>query len=110
MTPALDTSKTVIPVIFDEDNIVHQPGKDSLPRIEENPIIDDFPEDDIVTVDIKDKNTIQKEEPYKIITNAAGNLLNRDVSFTRNLNTESKEYVAYQFKIGKFGFERKKSK
>ena len=51
---------------------------------------------------------IVTEEPYKIVTNAASNVTNREVYFTRDRNTATNEYVAYGFKIGNFEFERKK--
>lgn len=53
--------------------------------------------------------SIRKEEPYKIVTDAAANLVNRDVKFTRDRNLATDDYVAYSFKVGNFGFEYKKS-
>lgn len=52
----------------------------------------------------------EMEEPYKLVTNAASNLINRDVSFTREKDKATDDYVAYSFKLGKFEFERKKAK
>ena len=54
--------------------------------------------------------SVKTEEPYKVVTNAASNLVNRDVSFTRDRDVKSNDYVAYSFKVGKFEFERKKSR
>ncbi|NOQ70912.1 MAG: hypothetical protein GQ574_02860 [Crocinitomix sp.] len=54
--------------------------------------------------------SVTTEEPYKIVTDAASNLMNRDVKFTRDRSTASNDYVAYGFKLGKFEFERKKSR
>lgn len=53
--------------------------------------------------------SIRKEEPYKIVTDAAANLVNKDVKFTRDRNVATDDYVAYSFKLGNFGFEHKKS-
>lgn len=53
-------------------------------------------------------NTV--EQPYRLITNAASDLINREVSFTREKDNATENYVAYGFKLGKFEFERKKSK
>ncbi len=52
---------------------------------------------------------IRKEEPYKIVTDAAANLVNKDVKFTRERNVAKNDYVAYSFKVGNFEFEHKKS-
>lgn len=54
--------------------------------------------------------TVKTEEPYKLVTDAASNLVNKDVKFTRDRNVKSNDYVAYSFKVGKFEFERKKSR
>ncbi|WP_066758595.1 hypothetical protein [Crocinitomix algicola] len=53
---------------------------------------------------------IRKEEPYKLLTQAAGDVVNREVKFTRDKDIESDTYVAYSFSFGKFEFERKKSR
>ncbi len=53
--------------------------------------------------------SIVTEEPYKLVTDAAGNFTNRDINFTREKNVATNEYVAFGFKIGNFEFERKKS-
>ena len=53
--------------------------------------------------------SIRKEEPYKIVTEAASNLVNKEVEFTRDRNINTNNYVAYSFKLGNFGFEHKKS-
>ncbi len=81
----------------DENNIVL--NTDTIPaKI-------DFNED----LNISEVRTVE-EQPIKIVTDAAGNLFNRDISFKREKNLESEEYVAYSVNIGKFQFERKKSK
>jgi hypothetical protein len=66
---------------------------------------EDVKEDDIAVV-----NTLKTEQPYKLITDAASDVINRDVYFTRQKDIVSNEYVAYQFKLGNFEFERKKSR
>ena len=54
-------------------------------------------------------NTIRKEEPFRIVTDAASNVVNRNIQFTRDKDVTANEYVAYSFKVGSFEFERKKS-
>jgi hypothetical protein len=54
--------------------------------------------------------TIQSEQPYKVFTDVAGDVIRRDVSFMRDKNMETSEYVGFRFKIGNFEFERKKAK
>ncbi|MFT5821589.1 MAG: hypothetical protein ACI8ZM_002842 [Crocinitomix sp.] len=76
--------------------------------VEESPapiILDEIGEDPAVVL-----ASVTTEEPYKIVTDAASNLMNRDVKFTRDRNVASNDYVAYGFKLGKFEFERKKSR
>jgi hypothetical protein len=93
-----------------DDQISHQPtDKDTvqIKVIDKNN--DPFEEEDIVLVE-NVKGSVVEEEPFRIITNAAGNLMNRDIHYVRNLNTETDQYVAHHFKIGKFEFERKKAK
>lgn len=53
---------------------------------------------------------IKREEPYKIVTDFAGDIVNRDIEFTRDKDVTSNDYVSYGFKVGKFEFERKRSK
>lgn len=53
--------------------------------------------------------TIRHEEPYKIVTDAASNLVNKEVKFTRDRDMVTSNYVAYSFKLGSFGFEHKKA-
>lgn len=52
--------------------------------------------------------SIVTEEPYKLVTDVAGNVTNREINFTRDKNVATNEYVAFGFKIGNFEFERKK--
>ena len=66
-----------------------------------------FKEDDVAIVESK-KDNIVSEEPIKFITNLAGNVFNKDVSYQRDKNTESDQYVAHHFTLGRFEFERKK--
>jgi hypothetical protein len=74
-------------------------------------IIDQHEDDEIAVVaNTTKENQVVTEEPFKVFTNATGNLLNRDVSFTRDRKKESDDYIAYHFKIGRFEFDRKKSK
>jgi hypothetical protein len=54
------------------------------------------------------KGGIVTEEPIKVITNIAGNVFNKDVSYKRDRNTNSNETVSHHVKIGKFEFQRKK--
>ena len=72
-------------------------------KVFESPLVDES-EPDLILASVK------TEEPYKIVTNAASNMINRDIKFTRDRNLESNDYVAYSFKLGNFEFERKKSK
>lgn len=84
---------------MNNDDIVEDERENPTPIIPE--IINEDP--DVVLASVK------TEEPYKIVTNAASNLMNKDVKFTRDRNVVSNDYVAYSFKVGKFEFERKKS-
>ena len=56
------------------------------------------------------ENIIKVEQPYSIVTNTASDITNRDIHFTRSKNTQTNEYVAYEFQLGNFSFERKKSR
>ena len=88
-------------VIFttDDDEIAEDPSN-QVNEHEENATS--------ITEDLADANTV--EQPYRLITNAASDLINREVSFTREKDNATENYVAYGFKLGKFEFERKKSK
>ena len=97
-------SASINPII--EDDIVEEQVIDSVDNEIVLPQID--LQENIAIQEVKNPNKTIEEEPYKIITKAASNVTNRNVSFTRTLNTESDEYVAYHFKIGKFEFDRKK--
>lgn len=103
----VDTAKVIIPNHDLPDDIVEQKVIDtSKTHIEKQ--IPDQVDENIAVIEKADGNKTVEEEPYRIFTNAASNVTNRQVSFTRTLNTESEEYVAYHFKIGKFEFDRKK--
>lgn len=52
---------------------------------------------------------VRTEEPYRIVTDAASNLVNKEIEFTRDRDLSNNNYVAYSFKIGNFGFEHKKA-
>jgi hypothetical protein len=60
--------------------------------------------------DLADFKKYQKEEPYKIVTDFVGNIVNTDINYTKNKDLASNNYVGYGFKIGNFEFERKKTK
>jgi hypothetical protein len=83
----------------DDSDIVDQNPKE-IPAI----VPDEEEEEDVIIASVK------TEEPYKLVTDAASNLVNRDVKFTRDRSVASNDYVAYSFKVGKFEFERKKSR
>ncbi len=88
----------------DRDDVEIVQGPD--PKIEVADTIATEPvyEDDIVTT------TVEREEPLKVFTNMASNLFKREVTFTRDRDTADDEYVAYGFKLGKFEFQRKRSR
>jgi len=64
----------------------------------------------IVESDDVASNTRRTEQPYKLITDLASNVTNREISFSRDKDLASNEYVGYQFKLGNIEFERKKSR
>lgn len=89
---------------INNDEIAHQ---DKIEReIPEEVIYNE----DFSTADDVAENRVKTEEPYKVITNAASDFVNREISFTRDKDLETSNYVAYSFKLGKFEFERKKNK
>ena len=106
--------------VVPENLIVHQEDKkdkdtSGVPLDDDKKIVNNFPKDTLVD-QVQDDLVvyggpqIKSEQPYKIITDAASNFTNQEIYFSRDKNVESNEYVAYQFKLGKFEFERKKSK
>lgn len=118
-------------IVIPEDEVIDTIAPFIMPDVNDDPIVNlDKDRDssivnpDIVPVKIEEdeqdeiaetvipakENDVVTEEPYKLFTNATGNLLNRDVSFTRDRKKESDDYVAYHFKVGRFEFDRKKSK
>lgn len=103
----VDTVK-IQPGKLDQENLIpnNLANNDSINSNKEIPS-NDFKEDDIAIVDSKQDNIVS-EEPIKFITNLAGNVFNKDVSYQRDKNTESDQYVAHHFKLGRFEFERKK--
>lgn len=96
------TDKSLDNVFQEENKVVF--AKDSLNNNQE---IELLPDDNLIVVNDDDK-TVVFDEPYKLITNAAGNFINKEVKFARGKETASDEYVAYEFKIGNFEFSRKK--
>jgi len=99
-----NTPEITLPDHFEDlDDIVEGPGERQLPDENEGIIVEETM-DDVAEVAIK------REEPYKLVTDAASNIVNRDIKFTRDKHLASNDYVAYGFKLGKFEFERKKSK
>jgi hypothetical protein len=91
--------------------------KDDIEELNNDAIVQENQDDPhpIIPEEINDDSdvvlaSVTTEEPYKIVTNAASNLMNRDVKFTRDRNVISNDYVSYGFKLGKFEFERKKSR
>lgn len=102
------------------DNLIsHQDNnniKDTslVPLDNDEKIANNFPKDTLVDETPEDVAVyagpqIKSEQPYKIITDAASNFTKQEIYFSRDKNVESNQYVAYQFKLGKFEFERKKS-
>lgn len=104
-SPVVIDTATAIPFEWEtpKDDIVEE-DPDKQPT---NPDIDEVVEDEELDVTLA---SVKTEEPYKIVTDAAANIVNRDVKFTRDRSTASNDYVAYSFKVGKFEFERKKSR
>jgi hypothetical protein len=108
------------------DNMVQTPDSqdkkmDTL-KIDENPEIEIVEDDQNNPVpfekvesqnpsgDLADVKKYQKEEPYKIVTDFVGDIVNTDINYTKNKDLASNSYVGYGFKIGTFEFERKKIK
>jgi mRNA-degrading endonuclease YafQ of YafQ-DinJ toxin-antitoxin module len=90
--------------ILPEDVVKNNPQNDFIKLVPDE-------ESDVAVLPFNSQSTpsIIKEEPYKLVTDAAGNFTNRDINFTREKNVATNEYVAFGFKIGNFEFERKKS-
>lgn len=105
----LDTSSIKSQIDLINDQITHQPLNIDTVQFKPNYKNNDPFEEEVVLIE-NIKGSVVEEEPFRIITNAAGSLMNRDIHYVRNLNTETDRYVAHHFKIGKFEFERKKSK
>jgi hypothetical protein len=103
----IDTAGIKIIPPIEDDPIVEQPKKDVIPEELENLNPDVYPLEDIGDVALADN--IVHEEKLQFFTKAAGNVMDTDVSLTRDKNTDINEYVGFQFKIGKFEFERKKA-
>ena len=53
------------------------------------------------------KTKVTSEQPFKVITDVAGNAIKKDVTFERDKKESNENYVAYRFKVGGFEFERK---
>ena len=111
---AFDEDPKVIDTTSLSPNVRDTDGSNALNKDEfveqeedDNPGIDpDYADEepDVVVASVK------TEEPYKLVTDAASNFVNKDVKFTRDKDVASNDYVAYSFKVGKFEFERKKSR
>lgn len=108
----IDTTKVIYPnqndpllPIKKKDDIIENLVNTNLEKEKDQNQVDIEPKTADVTL-----ATIKSEEPYKIITDAASSFINSEVSFKRDKNVESEEYVAFSFKLGKFEFERKKGK
>lgn len=103
--------KMVIPTTpaLNEDPIAHIP-ETRLDTIKQNISLQpEVLEHDDVAMSVEEESHVVTEEPFKIITKATGNFLNREVQYTRDKMVDNNEYVAHHFKLGKFEFERKKS-
>lgn len=94
-----------------KDDPIAQLPQTLLDTIQKNiPVhLHDIDNDDIV-VAVQQESDIVTEEPFKMITNATANLLNKEIQYTRDRKVQDNEYVAHHFKLGKFEFERKKRK
>ncbi len=122
----LQKNPELTPDQYFTDKIVQTPGNeinniDSL-KLNENPgveIVEENPNKPILIEKVEsnssnnelaDLQKYQKEEPYKIVTDLVGDLVNTDINYTKNKDLASNNYVGYGFKIGNFEFERKKTK
>jgi len=103
----VDTTDNIFLPVIEDDPIVENPKKEIIPeKLDElKPDVD--PLEGIGDVAMLDN--IVKEEKLQYFTKAAGNVMDTDVSLTRDKNTDNNQYVGFQFKIGKFEFERKKA-
>ena len=104
-TPNKDNPEEAPSIILPDDEDLKEEIADQQQESEE-----DIEEQKASSIEDEYASTNIQEEPYKLVTNAASNLINRDVSFTREKDQSSEDYVAYSFKLGKFEFERKKAK
>lgn len=104
-----DSTKSISPAI-DFSNDIQLADK----KNEKNPEVILPPDQIIIEDEIASNNSseniIKVEQPYSIVTNTASDITNRDIHFTRSKNTQTNEYVAYEFQLGNFSFERKKSR
>lgn len=120
---SVDKNKVVVPNDFvdnrpneKKDSTLKSDGiqpddivKDDKPKDEFIPLPDNDNDVVITPFNSEFKPTVITEEPYKLVTDVASNITNREVEFTRDKEVGTNEYVAYGFKIGNFEFERKKS-
>lgn len=110
--PRLDSAKDEQKAIIKLD--LKQPELDE-PEFVENPPIDSLnieykiKEDEEKAI-FASNHKVRKEEPFKIVTDAASDVVNKNIQFTRDKDVASNEYVAYSFKLGNFEFERKKAR
>lgn len=92
----------------ENDNIANNDNqKDFHGNNDDDLAVENNSANDVILTD-NSNNIIVFEEPFKVVTNAAGNIINKDIQFVRGKESESNEYVAYGFKVGNFEFSRKK--
>lgn len=92
-------------LIMDEN-----PGIEIVEEKSNNPLPFEIIEPQTSNNEVADVRKYQKEEPYKIVTDLIGDIVNTDINYTKNKDLASNSYVGYGFKIGTFEFERKKTK
>ncbi|MEX1002198.1 MAG: hypothetical protein WDZ35_08800 [Crocinitomicaceae bacterium] len=103
------------PLLIEEDidmnpPLVENPGvKDSIKKSPQELPLEN---DDIALVNDNGDGSVvvnsTSEQPFKIVTDAAGGLLKKEVFYQREKNTDSETYTAHHVKIGNFEFHRKK--
>lgn len=86
------------------------PGIEIVEDDQSNPLPLEIIEPQPSNNEVADVKKYQKEEPYKIVTDLVGDLVNTEINYTKNKDLTANSYVGYGFKIGTFEFERKKTK
>lgn len=97
--------KKIDSLLMDEN-----PGIEIVKDNQSNPLPLEIIEPQPSNNEVANVKKYQKEEPYKIVTDLVGDLVNMDINYTKNKDLASNSYVGYGFKIGSFEFERKKTK